>query len=71
MEKTEIGLGAKELPGVETLTECQLRGASCVFCGAPFSPGNVWDLGARTIDAYGSRVQWFPRTHPHCADGAS
>lgn len=56
-----------DLPPVETMSEAQLRGAVCVFCGGTTVPGDVVDLGSRSVDAHGSSASWFPRRHLRCS----
>ncbi|MFJ4919180.1 hypothetical protein [Streptomyces sp. NPDC088725] len=57
------------MPAVETLSERQLRGADCVFCGLAVSREEVRDLGQRKRRVFGLQVSWFPRAHPRCAEG--
>lgn len=51
----------RDLPPVETLTEAQLRGADCAFCGVPLVVGHDVDLGERTVNAFGTITLCFPR----------
>lgn len=51
----------RALPPVETLTEAQLRGANCAFCGVPLVIGHDVDLGERSVDVSGTASVCFPR----------
>lgn len=48
------------LPPVADLSEQQVRGTACVYCGIHLGPTAV-DLGERTAGRAGERVAWFPR----------
>ncbi|MGW4505667.1 hypothetical protein ACWENO_13610 [Streptomyces sp. NPDC004436] len=55
------------LPPVGTLTEDQVRGAACVWCGAPLDSTTAVDLGERPARIGDLAVRWFPRAcrqHP-------
>jgi hypothetical protein len=56
------------LPDPARLSDAQQRGASCVWCATPLSPGDAHDLGPRADPAYTS-VTWFPRCCLTCWKG--
>ncbi|MFD5670954.1 hypothetical protein [Streptomyces sp. NPDC127040] len=51
---------ALRLPPVSELSEQQVRGVACVYCGIHLGPAAV-DLGMRKAGRAGARVAWFPR----------
>lgn len=61
------------LPQPDALSERQLRGADCCFCGLDLTHGEITDLGQQRVTVHGARVSWFPRSCPGCpgAGGAS
>lgn len=61
----------RNLPPTESLTERQLRGADCVFCGRDLFLGDVRNLGEQTREVFGSVVAWFPRADPGCLTGGA
>ncbi|WP_327738483.1 hypothetical protein OG749_36480 [Streptomyces nojiriensis] len=55
------------LPPVGTLTEDQVRGAACVWCGIVLDNGTAVDLGEQLARIADHVVRWFPRAcrqHP-------
>ncbi|RZE99422.1 hypothetical protein C0L86_11390 [Streptomyces sp. SCA2-2] len=52
------------LPAPAHLTEAQLRGAACVWCGVKLALSAV-DLGVRP-DPQCPWASWFPRACPPC-----
>ncbi|MFD4264014.1 hypothetical protein ACFWR9_42025 [Streptomyces sp. NPDC058534] len=58
------------LPGLEGLTDDQVRGAHCVWCKAGLTADTAVDFGERqtplsgTSSAHGMR--WYPRACPKC-----
>ncbi|MCX5407536.1 hypothetical protein OHA37_27190 [Streptomyces sp. NBC_00335] len=52
------------LPALSTLTEQQVRGTACVYCGIHLDNGDAVDLGERPISRAGQRSRWFPRACP-------
>ena len=50
------------LPDPETLTDDQLRGATCVWCDQRLNAELAVDLGERT-----EPIRWFPRGGRDCA----
>lgn len=54
----------RPLPPLDTLTEEQKRGTSCVWDGIPLTPAIAVDLGPRIIDG----VRRFPRACHRCAN---
>lgn len=60
----------QELPQPTALSDKQLRGASCVWCGEHLNTAIAVDLGARPDPAY-SGVRWYPRACPACAEARS
>jgi hypothetical protein len=55
------------LPGVDDLSEEQLRGAYCVWCGVPLTSDTAVDLGERRVRLLDSHVTSFPRACRACA----
>lgn len=66
-----VTVTARKLPPPETLTERQLRGAGCCFCGADLAHAEVTDLGQQRTTVYGARVSWFPRCCATCPGGGA
>lgn len=54
----------RELPPLSSLSEQQVRGAACVYCGIHLDNGNAVDLGEQRTGRAGSAVFWFPRACP-------
>ena len=54
----------RDLPKLSDLTEDQIRGATCVHCGAPLDAVPAVDLGERRTRRAGAIVRWFPRACP-------
>ncbi|MFE9851138.1 MULTISPECIES: hypothetical protein [Streptomyces] len=57
------------LPDPSLLPDAQQRGASCVWCAAPLTPGDARDLGPRPDPGFGGSVTWFPRCCLTCWEG--
>lgn len=55
-----------ELPAVSDLSEPQVRGANCVWCGIVLASDMVVDLGPRPAQRAGEPVTWFPRSCRPC-----
>ncbi|MFB6805509.1 hypothetical protein [Streptomyces sp. NPDC056387] len=49
------------LPPVGDLSEQQVRGTACVYCGIHLGAGPAVDLGERIAQLADLRVRWFPR----------
>ncbi|MFD8577420.1 hypothetical protein ACFV1H_19055 [Streptomyces virginiae] len=49
------------LPDVGTLTEDQVRGAACVWCGVILDNATAMDLGERSARIADLAVRWWPR----------
>lgn len=49
------------LPPVGDLSEQQVRGIACVYCGITLDNATAIDLGERPAGRAGGRVRWFPR----------
>lgn len=49
------------LPPVGDLSEQQVRGTACVYCGIHLDNATAVDLGERTARQAGSPRRWFPR----------
>ncbi|MEV5979119.1 DUF6415 family natural product biosynthesis protein [Streptomyces sp. NPDC052114] len=58
------------LPAADALSDAQVRGRDCVFCGITLRAGAAVDLGAQHVKRLDARVNWFPRACRPCADGA-
>ncbi|MEU5897872.1 MULTISPECIES: hypothetical protein [Streptomyces] len=58
-------LTAPLLPSMGLLSEGQVRGQDCVFCGSPAAI----DLGRHDMKCLGAVISWFPRACRPCADG--
>lgn len=56
------------LPSVDVLSDGQVRGGDCVYCGVTLRPGDAVDLGVRNLRRDGA-LHWFPRACRSCADG--
>jgi hypothetical protein len=53
-----------ELPPVDTLSQLQVRGMSCVWCGVALDNATAVDLGARPCRIADMTFKWFPRSCP-------
>lgn len=49
------------LPPIGDLSEQQVRGTACVFCGVTLDNGDAVNLGERTVRQAGVLRRWFPR----------
>lgn len=56
------------LPDLNTRTDDQTRGATCVYDGIPLVPQTAVNLGERMSPLTGttSPMRWFPRACPTC-----
>ena len=50
-----------QLPPLAELSEQQVRGTACVYCGIHLGDGPAVDLGERHAQIADLRVRWFPR----------
>lgn len=67
-EQGTVQLAAHPVPSVDTLSEAQVRGKGCVWCGATLDNRAAVDLGERTSTAHGVEARrWFPRGCLTCA----
>lgn len=57
------------LPSLGMLSEGQVRGLDCTFCGVSLSSTEAVDLEARDILRLGEPGPWSPRACRPCADG--
>lgn len=51
----------EDLPPLSELSEQQVRGAACAYCGIHLDNATAVDLGTRITHRAGSPVRWFPR----------
>ena len=58
------------LPALDTLSDAQLRGAACVWCGGLLLTTAAVDLGARPDPAWPG-ARWYPRACPGCAEAGT
>ncbi len=58
------------LPALSDLSEQQVRGAACVYCGIHLDNATAVDLGEHQAGRAGSLVRWFPRACPPCVSGS-
>lgn len=49
------------LPGLDGLSEQQVRGTACIWGGEPLNTETAVDLGERTTQLDGQPLRWFPR----------
>lgn len=49
------------LPSLDGLSEQQVRGKACLWCGVTLAAETAVDLGPRVTKRAGSEVRWFPR----------
>ncbi|WP_411102417.1 hypothetical protein [Streptomyces sp. cmx-4-9] len=54
----------RELPPISDLTEQQVRGTACVWCGVCLDNASAVDLGERRTRRAGMLLRWFPRACP-------
>ncbi|MFI0032031.1 hypothetical protein ACH4M8_22390 [Streptomyces albidoflavus] len=59
-----------QLPQPTALSNAQLRGAACVWCGERLDTATAVDLGVQPDPQYPG-VRWYPRACPACAAGRS
>ena len=55
------------LPPVGRLTEQQVRGTACVYCGVRLDDATAVALGPRRLRRLDMVVRWFPRACQGCA----
>ena len=55
-----------EVPGLDGLTEPQLRGASCIWCNTPLTTETAIDLGERRHRRLDGHYSTFPRGCHDC-----
>lgn len=55
---------ALPLPPIGSLSEPQVRGTACVYCGVVLDNESAVDLGERTARQGGATRRWFPRACP-------
>lgn len=55
-----------EVPGLDGLTEPQLRGASCIWCDTPLTTEAAIDLGERRHRRLDGHYSTFPRGCRRC-----
>lgn len=57
------------LPSLNTVTDSQTRGATCVWCDGPLTTEMAVDLGEQMSPLEGttSPTRWTPRACPSCA----
>ncbi|MFF5533597.1 hypothetical protein ACFY71_14100 [Streptomyces cinerochromogenes] len=60
-------LAVLPLPEFHTLSQDQVRGATCVWDGVGLSPETAVDLGERPLRRVGGQASWFPRACRRCA----
>jgi hypothetical protein len=53
-----------KLPPMSELSEQQVRGTACVYCGIHLDNADAIDLGERRASRAGIAVRWFPRACP-------
>jgi hypothetical protein len=51
----------------DALTQDQVRGITCAWCGAALNAETAVDLGERRLRRPGENVAWFPRGCRQCA----
>lgn len=54
----------RELPPLSTLSDQQVRGTACVYCGICLDNATAIDLGEQRAGRAGASVRWFPRACP-------
>ncbi|OON72617.1 hypothetical protein B1H18_29020 [Streptomyces tsukubensis] len=60
-------MAVPELPRLPDLSDPQIRGAACVWCGVGLIAGQVVDLGERPCRWLTHKASWFPRACTSCA----
>ncbi|MFF8910151.1 hypothetical protein [Streptomyces olivaceoviridis] len=60
-------LASLPLPEFHTLSQDQVRGATCVWDGVGLNSATAIDLGERKLKRVAGRVSWFPRACRRCA----
>lgn len=64
-------LAVLTIPSLDTLTEHQVRGITCVWDAVRLTNGVAVDLGARKAQRAGSPVSWYPRACRSCTYAAA
>ena len=59
------------VPAFSTMSDDQVRGRSCAWCGVTLAPETAVDLGARHIRILDQRVSRFPRGCRQCTGKAA
>lgn len=54
------------LPDLDTLTDAQTRGKTCVWDAVALTTSTAVDLGERMSPRRGTEVRWFPRVCRSC-----
>lgn len=67
---TEV-LALLTVPAFATMSDDQVRGRSCAWCGVTLAPETAVDLGARHIRVLDQRVSRFPRGCRQCVGKAA
>ncbi|MFF3310465.1 hypothetical protein [Streptomyces sp. NPDC002952] len=56
------------MPSLDSLTEHQVRGGTCVWDGVPLALTTAVDLGAHVASRAGEPVTWYPRACRSCVE---
>ncbi|MFJ9038035.1 hypothetical protein ACIRF8_15750 [Streptomyces sp. NPDC102406] len=64
-------MATQHLPRTGGLTEDQLRGRACVWCGDHLDNATAVDLGPQILTQLGHQAHWFPRACPAHEEGAA
>jgi hypothetical protein len=67
---TEV-LALLDLPPINSLSQDQVRGYTCVWDGIALTPSTAVDLGPRKFKRVGEPVSWFPRGCRSCTGTAA
>lgn len=68
---TREALALLPLPALDGLTEAQVRGRDCVWCGIVLTAETAIDCGPRRKKHLGTAYDWFPRSCTSCTGGAA
>ncbi len=58
----------QQVPSTKGLSERQLRGTACAWCGTPVTTDTAVDLGPRPYRRLNLKSSWFPRACVPCAE---
>lgn len=58
---TRSTLDLLDLPGLDGLSEQQIRGTACIWGGETLTTAAAVDLGERVTQRGGQSLRWFPR----------